>query len=195
MLAFALSQPNRLSFADKLIYWLNLNASFAVDTVIPQNTLQSEQSEGSQWQSTGAFFIDPSLTTIYSYGGFNQLDTFERNSVYSYDTESQTWANVTVEGGSFNRLGRIWSSSTTSVSSSLGLGFITGGFERFVTRNTMAAVDDPPGMIQFDASDPTTLKWTNVTENVPPMVGASMQFARFGNKGVLIVVGGYSHVC
>ena len=166
------------------LFWLDLNESFPVDTVISASILQSDRVQGFQWQGQGAFFTDIDLTTIYSFGGFNEWDGQFQNTVETFNTTSQTWANTTIGGGAFNNRDRSFSTSATTATSGLGLSFTSGGFNKA----------NPKGMIRFDVSNPTAPKWTNETKDVPPLVGATMQYARFGDQGVLIAVGGYNDV-
>lgn len=165
-----------------------MNASFVVDSIIPHNLLHSVQAQGSQWQNAGAFFTDTNLTTMYSFGGFQEDEAskaIKLNSVEAFNTTTETWTNASVSGGAYNSLGRNLASAANTATSGLGLSFITGGGD----------LGGPPaGMIRFDASDPAALKWTNETQGVPQMIGSTMQYARFGNKGVLVAFGGYSDV-
>ena len=168
------------------MYWLDLNVSSTVDSTIPSNSLHSAAAEGSQWHAQGAFFTDANLTTMYSFGGFQEDKTTTAvplDTVEAFNTTLGTWANVTVNGGAFNSLSRTLASSANAASAGLGLSFVTGGSE---------SGEAPPGLIRFDASDPTALAWTNETQGVPRMIGSTMQYARFGNKGVLIAIGGYT---
>ena len=125
-------------------------------------------------------FTDSLMTTLYrfhSYGspGFSTAPWF--------NATTQTWGiasigdpiDVVEEGGG------LWASTSTS---GLGLSFITGG----------TGLGPLSGMIVFDASDPNNLAWTNKTLGKPTFYG-TMQYARFGNKGVLIVFGGSPQVC
>ena len=156
-----------------------------MDTIIPSNMIHFVQVPGSQWQGQGAFFTDTNLTTMYNFAGFGDKYTQQLNSVETFNTSSQKWGNASVSGGAFNSLARGFSASATTATSGLGLGFITGGLD---------AAPEPQGMIRFDASEPDMLQWRNETQEVPHTVGATMQYARFGTSGILIVVGGYTGV-
>ncbi|KAL9632548.1 MAG: hypothetical protein Q9164_005258 [Protoblastenia rupestris] len=166
------------------LFWLDLNASFPVDTIISESILHSDRVPGLQWQGQGAFFTDIDLTTIYSFGGFNEWDDQFQSTVETFITTSQIWANSTIGGGAFNNRDRSFSASATTATSGLGLSFTSGGFNP----------DNPKGMIRFDVSSPISPTWRNETKGVPPLVGATMQYARFGDQGVLIAVGGYKDV-
>ncbi|KAL9595678.1 MAG: hypothetical protein Q9179_004890 [Wetmoreana sp. 5 TL-2023] len=65
--------------------------------------------------------------------------------------------------------------------SGLGLGFISGG----------GTPDDDVGLITFNASDPSALTWTYQSRGTPHLELGAMQYARFGDKGVLVAFGGY----
>lgn len=120
---------------------------------------------------------------MYGFSASNSTDAL--NTVEAFNTTTQRWANETVSGGSFNGIGRGGSAFATTSTSGLGLGFyITNGLNG----------QGPPGLITFDASNPSTLTWTNTTGGVPNVDATAMLYARYGNKGVLIVFGGYRNV-
>ena len=131
------------------------------------------------------------MDTIYF--PFNVLSSqVSTNTVESFNTTSQTWSNVPVMDANhslsdvtYNPIGAHLSSSATTSTSGLGLGFAVGG-------NYTKA---PTGMIVLDASNPDSLSWTNETDGVPILSGGEMQYARYGKKGVLIAFGGYNAVC
>ena len=127
-------------------------------------------------------FTDPLMTTFYHLSGSTTLNNA---TVPSFNATTQTWKNASVDGGSFNTGDRGGSVSATTSTSGLGLSFLAGG----------AAPEYPPGMIIFNASDPNNLTWTNKTHGTPPFNLGTMQYARFGKKGVLIAFGGYIDVC
>ena len=142
--------------------------------------------QGDQWrqsQGTGGFLTDTLMDTMYLTSTLPN-NTVGLNTLDSFNTTSQTWANITITGGNFNTIGGWLSSAATSSTSGLGLGFTIGG----------ADSRTPPGMVVLDASNPNDLSWTNKTEGAPPLCGAEMQYARYGNKGVLIAFGGYIDV-
>ena len=170
---------------ESALYWINLNASFPVNGLILTDWYDSISAPGDQWANTGAYWTDKDLTTLYSIGGHKGADSTATNKLSSFNATTQSWFNTTVEGGNFNSLSRNFASSATTSTSGLGLGFLTGGLE---------ATANPQGMIRFDASDPSFLSWQNETY-APHLVGATMQYVRFGNKGILVVVGGYEDVC
>ena len=177
--------PSIDSRPEKQLFWLDLRDDFSAETVISADSLKSVSVEGSQWHGSGAFFTDAKNTMMYSFGGMTMKNTDLLDSVESFNTTSLTWAKVSVSGRAFNGFqGDLRSSATTSTSG-LGLNFVTRGFD---------TVQQPPGLLRFDASDPKDLKWRDETEGVPSLIGATMQYARFGPKGVLIAVGGYISV-
>ena len=107
------------------------------------------------------------------------VDPIRTNTLDSYNATSQSWLNVTVIGGKYGGFARTFASSATTATSGLSFGFLTGGEGKVL----------PQGMISFDASDLSSLSWRNETY-APPISGATMQYVRFGNKGILVVVGG-----
>ena len=163
------------------MYWLDLNTSFSLDSVISPNVLQSMTAPGDDWQGNGAMFTDPFMTTFYHFDGFTAPNNA---TVPSFNATTQTWKNASVSGGSFNTVDRGGAVSATTSTSGLGLSFIAGGSETVI----------PPGMIVFNASNPTNLTWVNKTHDTPHFDLGTMQYARFGNKGVLIAFGGYTDV-
>ena len=165
------------------MYWLDLNTSFSLDGVISPNVLQSMTPPGDDWQGGGAMFTDPLMTTFYHFDGYV---TPNNATVPSFNATTQTWKNASVSGGSFNTVDKGGAVSATTSTSGLGLSFITGDNH---------GPDVPPAMIVFDASDPNNLTWTNKTHGTPHLDLGTMQYARFGNKGVLIAFGGYTDVC
>jgi len=81
----------------------------------------------------------------------------------------------------------------SSSGSDQGLNFIEGGYPTDIANY---AQNSTPGLITFDASNPANLSWYNSTEtsNTPHTLGASMQYVRYGQSGLLIGLGGYG-VC
>lgn len=170
---------------DKL-YWLDLNTSFSLDGVISPNDLQSVTAPGDDWQGSGAMFTDPLMTTYYHFDGFAPVPN--NATVPSFNATTQTWKNVSVSGGSYNSVGRGGGAlSATSSTSGLGLSFVAGG--------SALATNASLGMVVFNASNPSNLTWATKTHGTPHFDLGTMQYARFGNKGVLIAFGGYTDVC
>ncbi|KAL8871979.1 MAG: hypothetical protein Q9174_002312, partial [Haloplaca sp. 1 TL-2023] len=163
------------------IYWIDLKTSFPLDSILPPNVYNSANVAGPHWKGTGALFANPESTTLYHFAGFVAPDN---DTVASYDIAAKTWNKATVSGGSFNAVSRAGAVTATSSSTDLGLGFILGG----------SGEDTPPGLITLDASRPDSLEWTNKTRRSPNIALGNMQYARFGNKGVLIAFGGYSNL-
>ena len=180
--------------AENQLFWLDLDSTLPIDTIIPGSSLQSTTVPGSEWdtkQGRGTFLTDASMDAIYFTS--NSLNSnVNTNTLESFNTTSQTWSNVSVIDGDHNLsnvtydpIGAYLSSSATTSTSGLGLGFVVGGLDRRA----------PSGMIVLDASNPDSLSWTNETGGVPILSGAEMQYARYGKKGVLIAFGGYCAVC
>ena len=161
------------------MYWLDLNTSFSLNGVISPNVLQSMTAPGGDWQGSGAMFTDPLMTTFYHFDGYAAPSNA---TVPSFNATAQAWTNASVSGGSFNTVGAV---SATTSTSGLGLSFIAGG----------SATDSPPGMMVFNASNPNNLTCAIRTHETPYLDLGTMQYARFGYKGVLIAFGGYNEVC
>ena len=174
---------------ERQLFWFDLDANFSVETVISASSLHSVGAQGSQWKGQGAFFTDINSTTLYSFAGSDNTDAMSQNSIETFNTTSQAWGNTNVRGGAFNKLARSFSVSANTLTSGLGLNFFLGGAEKYGSESY-----NPRGLIRFDASDPTEPKWTNETKGAAPLVGATMQYARFGDQGVLVAVGGYKGV-
>ena len=143
---------------------------------------------GDDWTGRGAMFTDPLMTTFYHFDGYGVPNN---STVPSFNATSQTWQNASVSGGSFNTANRPGAMSATTSTSGLGLSFC--GLGIFSTLRDYE--QNPPAMIIFDASDPNNLTWTNKTQGTPQLDTGAMQYARFGNKGVLIAFGGWTTVC
>lgn len=118
---------------------------------------------------------------MYHYAGYAGPGNA---TVQSFNVTTQTWSNASVSGGALNTMTRAGAVTATSSSTGLGLGFITGGSDG----NT------PPGLVTFNASNPSSLTWTNDTQGTPHIALGNMQYARFGSEGILIAFGGYSNV-
>ena len=128
-------------------------------------------------------FIDPLMSTFYHYY-FDGIAVPSHTTLPSFNATTQTWKNASISGGSLNAVNQGGALSATASTSGLGLSFITGG----------PKTDISPGMITFDASNPNNLTWTNKTQGTPHLDVGTMQYVRFGNKGVLIAFGGYTDV-
>ena len=127
------------------------------------------------------------------YFPFNVVSSYiSTNTLESFNTTSQTWSNVpvidadhSISNVTYNPIGAHLSSSVTTSTSGLSLGFSIGG----------NYTEAPTGMIVLNASNPDSLSWTNETNGTPILSGGEMQYARYGEKGVLIAFGGYNAVC
>ena len=139
---------------------------------------------GPDYAGVGAIFVDPLMTTFYHYY-FDGIVVPSTTTLPSFNATTQTWKNASVGGGSLDTVNHGSVLSATTSTSGLGLSFITGDHR----------TENPPGMITFVASDPNNPIWTNKTQGTPPFNDGTMQYARFGNKGVLIAFGGFTDVC
>ena len=167
--------------AEDNIYAIPLNDSFPVGSFLPANNYRVGRAPGGEYKGQGAFFKDNLGEILYSFGGF-QDPSGKTNQLLGYNTATGVWKNHTVSGGAFNFDSRGSALTATSKGKgNAGLGFISGGW------------DDIPGMVRFDGSGgPNDLKWTNETNNDPPLrLEGSMEYTRFGANGSLITFGGY----
>ena len=118
---------------------------------------------------------------LYSFAGYPDNTVTGLNSINLYNaTAGQGWAGTGVSGGAFSFLSRGQAMTATTQTGGQGLGFFAGGGTSFVG-----------GMVTFNASDPAHLSWSNDTNDIPYFWGPTTEYARFGNQGVLISVGGY----
>ena len=91
---------------------------------------------------------------------------------------------MTVSGGDFNygpHLSADWASTD---STSLGLGFVTGGSD--------VGPDELTGMVRINMTNPENPSWVNLTNSqVPLTYEGSMEFLPYGDEGILIAFGGF----
>lgn len=132
---------------------------------------------------SGSFFIDN--TTMYIYAGWAVEEEPDRDSMWSFNTSTDTWKNVPVRGGDFN-FGKRYLGLTASVPTA-GLSFFAGGSENYTT-----------GMLKFNASVAGSPRWTNLTdgdgsngEPIPNLFEGQMVYVGAGTSGVLLAFGGY----
>ena len=167
------------------LYWIDLNASFPVGGLISSDLYRSVSVPDGQWANMGAFWTDKDLTVLYSIGGDGGTVTPPpTNKLPSYNATSQSWTNVSVQGGDFAGLTRNFASSATASTGGQSLGFLTGGADAVT----------PTGMVSFDASNVSSPQWRNESY-APGMVSTAMSYVRFGKQGVLVAVGGATDVC
>ena len=113
-------------------------------------------------------------------GGFPDVETPGQSTIQAYNTKTDDWASVSVAGGAFNRYDRHFSAHASTFSGGGDLSLSVGG------------QDHVPGMIIFNSSNPQQPSWENVTsDNLPYFWGGVAEYARFGDAGVLIAIGGF----
>lgn len=130
----------------------------------------------------GAFFVDANGTKLYSIAGFPDSSSDGINSLPAYDVQFDNWSAISPGNAPLNKLNRGQAMFATTEPTGFGLGFIAGG------------MDWIPGMVIFNASDPNNVSWSNFTGDVPYFWGPTTEYVRFGKKGVLVAVGGYSSI-
>ena len=144
--------------------------------------MDSTGSSKTQYAGGGAFFTDSGDENLYLMAGYPDDSTNGINTLNTYGMRNDSWSVVSPGKEALNKLNRYQAMFATTESSGLGLNFIAGG------------MDWIPGMVTFNASDPLDLSWSNSTKDVPYFWGPSTEYVRFGNKGVLVSVGGYISV-
>lgn len=132
--------------------------------------------------SGGGFFYDN--TTIYTFSGFDKDDVPATNVLPTFNTSTDTWATVAVDGGNFSygQLGGMVTSSVPEFSLSFSLS------------GDLANVAE--GLIRLDTSIPNKPSWANITMDAfqnptPRVAGASMPYVPMGKRGVLMLIGGF----
>lgn len=160
----------------------------------------------------GQIFIPPNWpspnnTKFYTFGGYfpsfnKSLDTYTeppgnpQGKLFSYDTSSNKWENVSLADGSDQV---IWPQEGSSVSiPELGLAFYLGFYQNSSTNSLLGDQENRTYSgflkVEWDINDPSAPpRWTNDT-NLPfnPTIGASLlHVPGIGEKGVLVMFGGY----
>ncbi len=174
--------------SEPAIYWIGLDTKFPVEEPIPSDRLNSVTIP----EDVTPFGVNQSLVagplfytndSIYVVAGMGDA---ANNVLPVFDTTTEDWSAVTVEGGNFNTHNRL--QSVVASDQRTGLSFMIGGdLGRFHF-----------GMIRFDASDEASPQWTNETTNdvsggieVPSILEGSMVYLPMGEAGVLLAIGGY----
>ncbi|KAF2138400.1 uncharacterized protein K452DRAFT_93125 [Aplosporella prunicola CBS 121167] len=179
------------------LYWLTLNDTITVDKPIdmslleavdlPSNTLAGGKSPVSGGAS-GTFFYDH--TTVYAYAGMvgPEADGVN-NSLYSFNTTSNTWNLVQVEGGKISFGNNSEGVYATDIKT--GTSFYTGGW-------AMAYNGTYNGTVKFQSANSGTAQptWSFMTTQTglqgPNILKGAMTFLRKGQAGILVAFGGYN---
>jgi hypothetical protein len=188
-----------LSPANRL-YYLDLTTSFPVeqsistaylksvevrDNLTPRITAQAATNGGEFWYDNTTIYLYAGITTPKNADGGNFTGD---NVLAAYNTSTNSWETVTVEGGDFDFGNRVSASYASDPQS--GLSFHLGGEFDVET----------PGLVEFNASNPSHPTWVNQTNGgtagvpVPDVLEGSMAFLPYGDEGILIQLGGYN-VC
>lgn len=178
------------------LFSLDLKSEFPVEDLlstdvihnisIPQDLVPNIKDQTlAPW--SGALFSTNHSLYVYGSGtsllfGGNEPDSVTQHTLASYNSSTGRWTSVSPLGGSFNGDARLWGSSTSDPLS--GSSFFTGG------------ANNVQGMLEFNASDPNNITWTNYTEGhglngrSPDVIAGGMVFLPFGQAGVLLLLGG-----
>ena len=168
------------------LYWLNLSSTIKIDRFIPTSLLNTAASPSDtlvgRLRERGTFFYDHS--TLYAFAGMNSHD-ITSNSLWAFNTTTNQWNFTVVEGGDYeftnNSEGEYTSIPAT------GQSFYTGGWG-------IGIQGILSGLVAFESGANPSWHFdnTNTAGLAPPniMMGG-MEYVRKGEKGVLIVFGGY----
>jgi hypothetical protein len=150
-------------------------------------SLPSDELDGED-DHAGTFFYDHEM--LYAYAGIDTTNVNGvSNSLWAFNTSTDIWKQVTVEGGTlqFNNNSEGEHASIPAT----GQSFYTGGFGIGVNGTY-------PGIVSFDSNDGSTQdpQWNFLTGgptgiSPPSVLKGSMSYIRRGQSGVLIVFGGF----
>ncbi|KAI9826955.1 MAG: hypothetical protein M1826_006531 [Phylliscum demangeonii] len=164
--------------------WIYLNESFPVEVTISPNIIHSVPvPDHVPVIIDNDFWSDN--TTLYLPAGWAVNETATPGSIWSFNTSTDQWKELPVQGGDFN-FGQRENPSVASVPLH-GLSFFAGG--RTIPMG---------GLLMLDSSDPAKLNWKNLTDGngtsgsrIPLSLEGEMAYVRAGNRGLLVTFGGY----
>ena len=158
------------------LYWLDFSSSLPTEGLVSEDVLHSiDIPTAIPYAGGTGFFHDDTL--LYFYGGITAT-SYSTDQLWVFDTSTQDFSQVTVQGGDFQNHNGAGAMDTTIRSQQLS--FSTGGYDSSVT-----------GMIKFDSSDPDNLSWSNITNAEPRLVEGAMTYLPVGDAGVLLTIGKY----
>ena len=195
-LTLALGAQKLSGFTETSVFALDLAHQFPVEVFLSKEFVRNisipldivpniKDQAGSPW--SGALFSTNDSFYIYGSGtsplfGGDDPPQATRHTVASYNMSSNAWNSVTPSGGDFNGDARLY--GQTASDPVTGMSYFTGG------------ADNVQGMLEFNASDPGHVTWTNITQNTgirdtsPMAIAGGMVFLPFGQAGVLLLLGG-----
>ncbi|KAI9826715.1 MAG: hypothetical protein M1826_006597 [Phylliscum demangeonii] len=164
--------------------WIYLNESFPVDVSISPEIIHSVRVP-----DFVPLIIDSDFwwdnTTLYLPAGWATNETAHSGLIWSFNTSTDQWKELPVQGGDFN-FGQREASLVASVPL-YGLSFLAGG--RTVPMD---------GMLVLDSSNGGAPMWKNLTDGngssgapIPLSFEGEMVYVRAGNRGLLVTFGGY----
>ncbi|KAI0431689.1 hypothetical protein F5Y09DRAFT_303967 [Xylaria sp. FL1042] len=176
------------------IYWLHLNDTVNVTgpidlALLGTADLPSESLSGGKnpdpGGSAGTFFYDH--TMLYPYAGLVGPEANGiNNALYAFNSSSDEWALVPVEGGKIS-----FGDNSEGVSASdprTGTSFYTGGW-------IIAYNGTLNGTVKFRSSNSDIPNWSFETAvggmQGPDILKGSMVYVRKGQAGILVAFGGY----
>ncbi|KAI9809440.1 MAG: hypothetical protein M1826_003904 [Phylliscum demangeonii] len=163
--------------------WIYLNESFPVEASISSGIIHSVRVPDHVPIIEGDFWLDN--TTLFLPAGSANNETPTPGSLWSFDTLTDQWKALPVQGGDFN-FGLRDRALVASVPL-YGLSFLAGG-------------DNVPigGMLMLDSSNAGAPMWKTITDGdgssgapIPMSYEGEMVYVRAGNRGLLVTFGGY----
>ncbi|KAI9831413.1 MAG: hypothetical protein M1826_003586 [Phylliscum demangeonii] len=164
--------------------WIYLNESFPVDVSISPEIIHSVRVP-----DLVPIIIDSDFwwdnTTLYLPAGWAINETANPGLIWSFNTSTDQWKELPVQGGDFN-FGQREASLVASVPL-YGFSFLAGG--------RTVPID---GMLMLDSSNGGAPMWKNLTDGdgssgapIPLSLEGEMVYVRAGDRGLLVTFGGY----
>ncbi|KAL9130036.1 MAG: hypothetical protein Q9217_001681 [Psora testacea] len=162
------------------LFSLDLKSNFTVEGRLEDGFVHDSPASTTPYAVGGVFWADQNQTLLYSMGANSDPNTPGQSTLQGYDIKNERWQSISVTGGSFNKYNRYYSMHASS--------FEGGGSQSFLSGGDYHTT----GMVVFNAANPTQPSWENVTDrSIPYFWGATTQYVRFGDAGVLVSVGGF----
>ncbi|KAL6713486.1 hypothetical protein ACLMJK_008951 [Lecanora helva] len=162
------------------LFSIDLTSKFPVEGHLNKGFVHNTSVSTTPYKGTGVFWGDLNQTYLYQTSAADDPNAAGLSTVQGYDIKDNNWQSISVSGGQFNQYDRYWSMHASSFEGGGTTSYIAGG------------MDYVSGMVIFNASNPTSPTWTNVTDGtIPYFYGCTTQYVRFGDAGVLVSVGGF----
>lgn len=172
---------------ERALFSLDLDTSFPVEgslsqdffhnisipsTILPGITNPVESSSGPLFTTNDSFYV-------YESGDEGKYG----HTLASYNTSTNSWKQVFISGGEFERAPEIGQGVSDPIS---GLSFFFGGSRSH------------RGMLRLNASNPDDVTWTNQTakfsgseeDSIPEIAGGAFVYLPVGKAGALLLFGG-----